>query len=371
MGKSKILKDKIEVTSYVPFILSGQYGDLEEGAIVSFLTNELSLTSRLKVFEREKFKVKINGKVENYKFHDLKNNQKGTLKSLLYGVYDLLDSNVKIEQFYGFILEVNTNITSGWELNLLINIFKSINIIYGLEYDDFALARLVFEVYNKYFGKTYPLLNIMSYFQKDVTHMVLSNNHLTIENAENVFDRYGFLMFEDGIPQSFEQQNINFDSEYVIFNKLKTFFNKKLSEISLNELFMYIYSPNSIFNDSEKLVITHFYEETKRTRQILESFKDKEVTTKLFDNMNMSFVELGAYFGFNRINKFLEVSVIKASFKKQCALTLLNEQNFNKFVFTTLKEDVRDLFEYLKGYKFFNIKSLSINKEGIQIYQIL
>ena len=201
--------------------------------------------------------------------------------------------------------------------------------------------------------------------------MVLRNNHLTIENAENVFDRYGFLMFEDGIPQSFEQQNINFDSEYVIFNKLKTFFNKKLSEISLNELFMYIYSPNSIFNDSEKLVITHFYEETKRTRQILESFKDKEVTTKLFDNMNMSFVELGAYFGFNRINKFLEVSVIKASFKKQCALALLNEQNFNKFVFTILKEDVHDLFEYLKGYKFFNIKSLSINKEGIQIYQIL
>ena len=126
MGKSKILKDKIEVTSYVPFILSGQYGDLEEGAIVSFLTNELSLTSRLKVFEREKFKVKINGKVENYKFHDLKNNQKGTLKSLLYGVYDLLDSNVKIEQFYGFILEVNTNITSGWELNLLINILAYI-----------------------------------------------------------------------------------------------------------------------------------------------------------------------------------------------------------------------------------------------------
>ena len=134
---------------------------------------------------------------------------------------------------------------------------------------------------------------------------------------------------------------------------------------------MYIYSPNSIFNDSEKLVITHFYEETKRTRQILESFKDKEVTTKLFDNMNMSFVELGSYLGFNRINKFLEVSVIKASFKKQCALTLLNEQNFNKFVFTVLKEDVHDLFENLKGYKFFNIKSLSINKEGIQIYQIL
>ena len=33
MGKSKILKDKIEVTSYVPFILSGQYGDLVFSAI--------------------------------------------------------------------------------------------------------------------------------------------------------------------------------------------------------------------------------------------------------------------------------------------------------------------------------------------------
>ena len=371
MGKRKILKDKIEVTSYVPFILSGQYGDLEEGAIVSFLTNELSLTSRLKIFGREKFKVKINGKNEVFKFSDLKNNQKGTLKSLLYGVYNLLDSNVRIEQFYGFILEVNTNITTGWELNLLVNIFKSINIIYDLHYDDFALARLVFEVYNKYFGKVYPLLNIMSYFQKEVTHMVLGNNHLTIETAENAFDRYGFMMFEDGIPQSFEQQNIIFNSEYAILNKLKTYFNKKLSEISLNELFMYIYSPNSVFNDSEKLVITHFYEETKRTRQILESFKDKQVTTKLFDGMNMSFVELGAYLGFNKFNKFLEASVIKATFKKQCALSLLNEQSFNKFVFTTLKEDTHEIFEYLKTYKVFNIKSLSINKEGIQIYQIL
>lgn len=371
MEKNKLLKDKIEVTSYVPFILSGQYGDLEEGAIISFLTNELSLTSQLKLLEREKFKIKINGKKEVFKFDDLKNNQKGTLKSLLFGVYDLLESNVKIEQFYGFSLEANTNICSSWELNLLINIFKSINIIYDLNYDDFALARLVFEVYNKYFGKIYPLLNIMSYFQKDVTHMVLRNNYLTIESAEKTFDRYSFLMFEDGTPQSFEQQNLNFNSEYIIFNKLKTFFNKKLSEISLNELFMYIYSPNSIFTDNEKLVITHFYEEMKRTRQILESFKDKEVTTKLFDGMNMSFVELGAYLGFNKFNKFLEAGVIKASFKKQCALSLLNEQNFNQFVFTTLKEDVHELFEYLKSYKFFNIKSLSINKEGISIYQIL
>ena len=121
-----------------------------------------------------------------------------------------------------------------------------------------------------------------------------------------------------------------------------------------------------IYNDS---VFKMYVTDTKE--KVESEIDEEEVTTKLFDNMDMSFVELGAYLGFNRINKFLEVSVIKASFKKQCALTLLNEQNFNKFVFTTLKENVHDLFEYLKGYKFFNIKSLSINKEGIQIYQIL
>lgn len=369
--KRKKIKDYVEVKSFLPCNLSGQFSALNEGTLVSFLTNEFRMTSKLKIKKKARFKVIINDVETTFKFKDFTevDKKQGTLAGLFYGIHDIF--NEVVEDFSGFNVEIKTNIIDGKELNILVNICKSLNEIYSLEYSDFDLAKMIQTIYINYFGKVIPLLNVIAYFQKDVSYMVLQNNNLSIQTTNEHLDRYRFLMFVDGKPHTLSQYNVIFNSEYQIFDKLEKFFDKKLSEINSNDLFNYVYSPRSPFTDGEKFVITHFYEECKRSPQIFEGFKDKENNRKLFDGMNMSFIEQGSFLGFNKFNKFLEASAFKAVYKKDCAISLLNEENFNKFVFVVEKENLLDLFAYLKHYKYFKIHSLTINTQGIEMYRIL
>lgn len=377
MEKNKeVLKDVIEVKSYLPCILSGQYCDYKEGEIVSFLTNEFYLESKIKYTNKNKIIIENNGERNVFNLKevlDCPQNEKGTLKSLLFGVYKTFSSLEKPLDIKGFKIINKSNIekNGGFELNLLVNIFKAFNVIFDLKFSDFALAELIQHVYTYHFGKIIPLLNVISYFHKDFVHMVLKDRRLTIEYCDKHLNRYSFLMFKDGNNISLEQYNSIYNSEYKIFDKVKKFFNvNNLSDIHEYQLFKYVFIPQTFLNESEKLILTHYYEELKRSRKTLEGIKDGAPTRKLFDALNMSTTELGGYLSFNKFNKFLEVNVFKTGFKKECALTLLNEENLNKFVFTVESENLVDLFNYLKTLKFFDIQQLTINNKGIKMYQI-
>lgn len=365
-------RSTIETTSFLPFIISGKYGDYRDGEIVSMLTSEFYVKTKVTYTDKDYIKYIKDKKKFDLKIEDIKNTKSteyGTIKSLIKGIFEKIqDNNLMKYELRGFKIAIKTNIEkgSGDSLLLCINIFKSLNILCNLELDDFTIAEYVQDVYSNYFGKNIPLLNVIACFQKGIVHVSLRGRNLNIENCDDLNERYTFLCFKDGANNTFVNYNEIYKSEYAIFSKVKNYFRAvNLVDIPQEYLTRYLYIPNSFINESEKLVATHYFEEIKRCRQILEGLKDPNKTTKLLDAVNMSTVEVGAYLGFNKINNFLETTVIKSCYKKDSAVTLLNEEAFNEFVFVTYKENEKDLFKYLRGYKFFDITKITPNDKGV------
>ena len=373
----KILKDVIEVDTHVPYIISGQFSDYKEGSSVSFVCDQLYCVAKIKYHGKNKVDYSINqenAKLRVSEIKDFKKSDAYTLKSIIFGVYQELKNNNLTEDLQGFSLKIDTNLklSEGLEINIAISLLKAFNIIFDLKLDDFAIAEMVQKVISLYFGKVVTLLNVLAYFQKGVVQMTLRDRHLFIEDSQDNLDRYAFFLFEDGDGFTIQEHNQIFETLFSTYKKTKEYFHVNyLSEIPEETRAFHIFTQNSYFPDNEKFILTHYYEELKRSRFVLEGFKDSNTTTKLFDSLNLSTIELGAFVGFNSFEKFLENISIKSNYRGgECAETMLNESCFGKFVYIVKKEDQSSIFKYLASYKFFKITQLTVSTEPIEMYQI-
>ena len=147
----------------------------------------------------------------------------------------------------------------------------------------------------------------------------------------------------------------------------KSEFVENLSDINYQYFFNYLFGPYSTLKDYEELVITHYFEEEKRAKNVLEAFKDKQISTKLFDAVNMSNTEIGSYLNLNKRNNFIEANIYKGTFLKQIALTEMNIEANNNFIYIINHED-----EEVLKYKFRKIKNypygiISISPIGVLV----
>ena len=227
---------------------------------------------------------------------------------------------------------------------------------------------LIQKIYKEYYGKIVPLLYLLSFFQDGVSYLRLFKNNLTIEKCLDNLDRFTFVDVRIGNPSNVNESNTYLSSLYDVYQNVKNYAHvENLSDINYQYFFNYLFGPYSTLKDYEKLVITHYFEEEKRAKNVLEAFKDKQISTKLFDAVNMSNTEIGSYLNLNKRNNFIEANIYKGTFLKQIALTEMNIEANNNFIYIINHEDEETL-----KYKFMKIKNypygiISISPIGVLV----
>ena len=365
-------KDGILIESHTPVTLLGKYSDYIEGSVVSFNAKELYFKSICGHYKEDYVKLYLNKTHIIFSLKELNYNldDKGTLKGLIYGLFkELIDRKILVN-FNGLIFSSITNIKSneGYEINFLINLFKSIINLYELNVSDSLICEMIKKIYKEYYGKIVPLLYLLSFFQDGVSYLRLFKNNLTIEKCLDNLDRFTFVDVRIGNPCNVNESNTYLSSLYDVYQNVKNYTHvENLSDINYQYFFNYLFGPYSTLKDYEKLVITHYFEEEKRAKNVLEAFKDKQISTKLFDAVNMSNTEIGSYLNLNKRNNFIEANIYKGTFLKQIALTEMNIEANNNFIYIINHEDEETL-----KYKFMKIKNypygiISISPIGVLV----
>ena len=357
-----IKKENVVITSHTPFLLLGKFSDFTNGNAISCNIKELKFCSICSKYKDNK--VLIYNKKEKIKFNSKDfNNAKFTpsLNSSLLGLIYELESRFILKNFDGLVFSYDTNINKneGLELNLLINFIESINILYELKMDLEFMAKLIHYVYSKYFDKKVPLLYVYAFFQDGISYLNFDGNKFFVKTITDNLDRYGFVRFINGNALNKVEFNSYYNSLYNVYDKLKNVMHAKN--------FNYLFSPYSPLVSYEQLVITHYFEESKRCKSFLESYTDKDVTSKLFDSINASNYEVGAFLSFNKFKNYLEANVYRANFNKSLALTTLNPECTNSFMFICKNYEINSLISYLNTLQNYKFHVCNISQLGLEI----
>ncbi len=366
-----IKKENVVITSHTPFLLLGKFSDFTNGNAISCNIKELKFCSICSKYKDNK--VLIYNKKEKIKFNSKDfNNAKFTpsLNSSLLGLIYELESRFILKNFDGLVFSYDTNINKneGLELNLLINFIESINILYELKMDLEFMAKLIHYVYSKYFDKKVPLLYVYAFFQDGISYLNFDGNKFFVKTITDNLDRYGFVRFINGNALNKVEFNSYYNSLYNVYDKLKNVMHvNNLEEIDIAKNFNYLFSPYSPLVSYEQLVITHYFEESKRCKSFLESYTDKDVTSKLFDSINTSNYEVGAFLSFNRFKNYLEANVYKANFNKSLALTTLNPECTNSFMFICKNYEINSLISHLNTLQNYKFHVCNISQLGLEI----
>ena len=343
------------VTTHVPFIISGKYCDYKEGEMVSTTIEELHVTTLANKYKEDMVRIYLNDHCYDYQLSTLEvtEEHRGTLKAIVFGIFNELLSRKILKVFEGLVINVDTNLNmmNGFQLNYIANILLSVSHLYNLKLTPSVLADLTQKVYIMYYGKTVSYLQCLTLFNDGINRYEMAQDNIKLEHLEKTDETFRYLMFENGNRMRVNDYNNFYSSMYQLFKKVKGILGiGYLSEIRYNRDFAQLFSPLSHLLEPEKLVLTHYIEENKRAKIIFSVYKHQNNPRQLIDAVNMSTTELGAYCGFNNLNKWLETTVYNGALGFPCCVTHLNDEITNMFVFTTTNEFYEPLVRQLNKY---------------------
>ena len=304
------------VTTHVPFIISGKYCDYREGEMVSTTIEELHVTTLANKYKEDMVRVYMNDNCFDYQLSTLEvtEENRGTLKAIIFGLFNELLTRK------------------------ILKVFE-------------VLADLTQKVYIMYYGKTVSYLQCLTLFNDGINRYEMAQDNIKLEHLEKADNTFRYLMFENGNRMKVNDYNNFYSSMYQLFKKVKGILGiGYLSEIRYNRDFAQLFSPLSHLLEPEKLVLTHYIEENKRAKIIFSVYKHQNNPSQLIDAVNMSTTELGAYCGFNNLNKWLETTVYNGALGFPCCVTHLNDEVTNMFVFTTTNQYYEALVRQLNKY---------------------
>lgn len=370
MKTSHIKNNNVVITSHTPFLMLGKFSDFNEGSIVCCNIKELyfqSIASKYKddivLIYEDKEKTKFNISDKKYK------DEKSLISCLNYLILNLKERNL-LTDFDGISFSCHSTIkhNEGYELNFLINFIESLNILYELKMDTILMSSIVHKIYNVYFEKTVSLLYVNAFFQDGISYLNIEGNKVESKSITKNLDRFAFVRFIDGGALSKEQNNGYLKSLYDVYFRVKNLMHvNSLSNINYQYSFPYLFGPYSPLQNYEKLVITHYFEEKRRVRTLLEAYTDNDITTKIFDAINMSNYEIGGFLAYNKYKNYLEANVYKSQFNRNVAFTTLNTEATNSFMFIVDTKNVNDLLKYLNTLQNYKFHVCNISMLGIEI----